>query len=1109
MNIKNLLFVSSLGLMLSACGGSSSSDPDNIDGTVIIDGLASENETLTATVSDDNGVLAENISYTWSADDVLISDAQSSSFVLDDAQVGSTITVTATYTDEDGFIEVVTSAATDTISAVNDGGTISISGNPVVGEQLTTTVSDDDGVSGAITYQWYADNTEITDATNATFTPTSAQIGSTLTVSAMYSDDQNFSEEIESSATGMVTTTAVNSAGTVTLTGETTVGQTLTASTADTNGTATSTITYTWLANDVVITGATASTYTLTADELGDTITARASYTDDDGFVESPESSATAPIVAAIVNSTGSITITGNTVEAETLSAAVTDTNGISTSMITYTWFANGTVISGADTPTYTLTSAEVGTTITASASYTDDDNFMESVTSAATDTIVAATENIEGSVNISGTAAVGETLTAEMVTDANGITGATFTYQWAADGADIMGATSNTHVLMSAQAGTTVTVTVMYTDDDNFMENVTSAATAIVTSGTSSTGTANITSDGTLLVGDTLTANVTDSNGTTNATFTYQWKADDTDITDATSNTYTLTTAEAGTAITVNVTYTDDDFFAEDITSAAATGEDSTNRVFSAVVSDDTELVAALTTASNGDWIVLDGGSTDYVDIGEVDVNTAVTLTKTATATPEISGSMCLVLSSDDGITMDGLTFSDINWISGGTCDSNENASIYLSGDGITLSNNTFASESATINSDNTTNNWVVLKGKNSLVTRNTFIGKDANRKGGFISLASSSSGGDKTGHIVEYNLFKDMIASDSTPDSSAYAIQVGTSTGTDSNNPSNFIVRYNRFENNLGGRRLMRVQTSNATIEGNTVIDSFGAIALEDGMMNTVQDNIIIRTTIPDGTNGTDDEAAGILAHRFGHTISNNYIAGMHTNDKGLGGIVFSVNEIGEYNAGLEALSADTTTDFTMTIERNTVLNSEQPIVFSESWPDDITGEDCDDITETATVAKTKNTFIINFDNNLIINGLNTDTTTQGAYLDADVSTSDHTIEYDCDLLDYTAPGVSMFANNHSFTDSRVSGTASAEWTQVSGSNGNEFGGSDRGQDQMPTGDDIAEYEVSNDGLIEGIGGEANLGADTTSLNLIEANEVGAGSTWTFDSQLLINSQ
>ena len=79
----------------------------------------------------------------------------------------------------------------------------------------------------------------------------------------------------------------------------------------------------------------------------------------------------------------------------------------------------------------------------------------------------------------------------------------------------------------------------------------------------------------GTAQVGETLTAStsgISDSDGLTNASFTYQWLADDTAISGATTFTYTPVAGDAGKAIKVAVSFTDDAGNAETLTSAATT---------------------------------------------------------------------------------------------------------------------------------------------------------------------------------------------------------------------------------------------------------------------------------------------------------------------------------------------------------------------------------------------------------------------------------------------------------------------------------------------------------------------------------------------------------
>ena len=179
----------------------------------------------------------------------------------------------------------------------------------------------------------------------------------------------------------------------------------------------------------------------------------------------------------------------------------------------------------------------------------------------------------------ISGTPQVGETLTASAssIADADGLTNATYAWQWIAnDGtsdADIAGATGSTYTLTAAEAGKTVKVRVTFTDDVGTQETLVSEATAAVN--TAPTGLPTI--SGTAQVDETLTASassISDADGLANAAFAWQWIANDgtsdSDIADATGAEYTLTAAEAGKTLKVRVTFTDDGGTQETLVSEA-----------------------------------------------------------------------------------------------------------------------------------------------------------------------------------------------------------------------------------------------------------------------------------------------------------------------------------------------------------------------------------------------------------------------------------------------------------------------------------------------------------------------------------------------------------
>ena len=66
----------------------------------------------------------------------------------------------------------------------------------------------------------------------------------------------------------------------------------------------------------------------------------------------------------------------------------------------------------------------------------------------------------------------------------------------------------------------------------------------------------------GTVQVGETLTAStsgIEDDDGLEDATFSYQWLADDSEIAGATDSNYLLTDSNEGKAIWVQVSFTDD----------------------------------------------------------------------------------------------------------------------------------------------------------------------------------------------------------------------------------------------------------------------------------------------------------------------------------------------------------------------------------------------------------------------------------------------------------------------------------------------------------------------------------------------------------------------
>jgi Calx-beta domain/Bacterial Ig domain/Bacterial Ig-like domain/RTX calcium-binding nonapeptide repeat (4 copies) len=97
---------------------------------------------------------------------------------------------------------------------------------------------------------------------------------------------------------------------------------------------------------------------------------------------------------------TGALTLSGTPQVGQRLSATstVADVDGLGT--LSYSWLRGGVVISGATLATYDLTSADIGSAISARVSYTDGGGTAESVTSAASATVQGVFNNITGTPN-------------------------------------------------------------------------------------------------------------------------------------------------------------------------------------------------------------------------------------------------------------------------------------------------------------------------------------------------------------------------------------------------------------------------------------------------------------------------------------------------------------------------------------------------------------------------------------------------------------------------------------------------------------------------------------------------------------------------------------
>ena len=408
--------------LTSAATGVVATRPNNRPtGLPTISGTAQVDETLTADttdIADEDGLDNANASFTYQwirndgSDAADIQDETGQTYTVRDADVGKTIQVRVSFTDDASNEETLTSAATAAVTARPNSaatGAPTISGTVQVDKTLTAVTSgiaDADGLTNpSFSYQWIrndgSEDTDIQDATASTYTLVSTDEGKTIKVRVSFTDDANIQETLTSAATAAVAARPNNAAtGAPTITGTAQVDETLTASTsaiADEDGLTNPSFSYQWIRNDgntdADIQDATASTYTLVSTDEGKTIKVRVSFIDDANIQETLTSAATAA-VAALPNSpaTGQPTITGTAQVDETLTAntsGIADEDGLTNPSFSYQWIRNDgsedTDIQDATASTYTLVSTDEGKTIKVRVSFTDDATNPETLISAAT----------------------------------------------------------------------------------------------------------------------------------------------------------------------------------------------------------------------------------------------------------------------------------------------------------------------------------------------------------------------------------------------------------------------------------------------------------------------------------------------------------------------------------------------------------------------------------------------------------------------------------------------------------------------------------------------------------------------------------------------------
>ena len=511
-------------------------------GAPSISGTAQVGETLkavTSDIADADGLAKASFSYQWQAGGADISGATDSTYTLVDDDAGKGVSVAVSFTDDAGSAESVTSAATAAVEA--PPLTASFENAPSSHDGSSNFTFDlrfsEELRVGYRTLRDHAFTVDGGTVRNASRLEPGSNRGWRIEVRPNVNDDvtvvlpvttdcnddgaictedgRKLSSRVELTVNGPEQQ-AVNSpaTGAPAITGTAQVGETLTADTsgiADADGLSNASFAYQWQADGSEIQDATDAAHTLTIDDIAKAISVTVSFTDDAGHDETLASAATDAVEPETQEAQGAAG--GDAAEPTDRPHGLTAEASGGAVVLTWTAPVVDYQVSSYHILRHRPEQGEaeplvyVDQTPNKDTSYTDTDveagvlyvyrvkaivNWMGDLGDAsdaaqirmqATSQQQTANSPATGAPAITGTAQVGETLTADTsgIADEDGLTNAVFSYQWQAGGADISGATGSTYTLADADEGKAISVAVSFTDNAGNAESVASAATAAV----------------------------------------------------------------------------------------------------------------------------------------------------------------------------------------------------------------------------------------------------------------------------------------------------------------------------------------------------------------------------------------------------------------------------------------------------------------------------------------------------------------------------------------------------------------------------------------------------------------------------------------------------
>jgi surface antigen len=438
-----------------------------------------------------------------------------------------------------GFIHIKDTQIRNTASPT-------VSGTAQVGERLTTTKGTWNARNLTFSYQWLANGQPIAGATGKSFKPTAGQVGKAIRAKVTATKDGAHSGTAQSAATPDVKKGVFTLASDPTVSGKAQVGVQL----SGTSGAVkpATDLRVQWVADGQIIDGATRTTFTPTAAQLDSVLKLKVIAKAPGYHTLRVRSNGTNTVDPGTFTPRTPPTVTGVAQVDQPLTASPGLWNPAGD--VAYQWLADGTPIAGATGTSYTPTPDDLRKQIAIQVTLSQPGYDDAVATSATTDNVAPGTFLNTVEPSLTGTAQVGETLTAHK---GSFTPKASYAYQWTVDGNEVSGATDRTYTVRPQDEGKKVAVEILASRPGYLTAVVSSPATTTVIPGVI-TNTAVPEVSGKAVAGHTLHA-TSGSWSIDPEKLEYQWYRGSKPIGTATDAAYRVTDADAGHLLHVVVT--------------------------------------------------------------------------------------------------------------------------------------------------------------------------------------------------------------------------------------------------------------------------------------------------------------------------------------------------------------------------------------------------------------------------------------------------------------------------------------------------------------------------------------------------------------------------